>query len=239
LKRLLKTNNSQMATVTPPLRPVTEPPPAPLHGSKADNWDSYRGRRRSSRLQSMRTPSPSSLDKDEEVIPLSRRNRASHNSSPPSSPTSPESSNPRKRTYKGLPKMTSHQVHDDQFDKKGQINNIPSPMKTPTNRSIREPNTLEFLPLSTNHAQSSATAYSHTRRTRFSLYSPAATSDIDIFVDSKERIPEVDTSKENPFYESPETRGRRAREQTKKKTTQDESMNVDDSNKDDGMWYML
>ena len=203
-----------MATITPPLRPIVEPP-TPLHGPKFDSYEPYEPRRRSSRLRTLRTPSPNGAKQSLLTLASSSSSRVTrsglHNLSPPSSPSSPDS-RPKKRV-KGsaarLDRMTDKQPNHSTVM-------LPTPVKTPRKRDVKgaSKGTARVLFPHNLDTVQDPTPNKKNKKLGFSLDSPGAGSDgkIEIFEDSKEKIPEIDESADNPFYVKHETRSIKGKE---------------------------
>lgn len=79
------------------------------------------------------------------------------------------------------------------------------------------------------------------RRIGFSLDSPSASSDgkIEIFEDSKDKIPEVDESADNPFYTKPETRSKKGKGKSKSHGLDHNKEIQEILERDEGMIYVL
>lgn len=75
-----------------------------------------------------------------------------------------------------------------------------------------------------------------------SLYSPGSTPSIEVYTDVNARVPEVDESEENVFYDAPHKKKRRSKAGSKntecieKKRKDSEQGGEDDER---GMWFTL
>lgn len=74
------------------------------------------------------------------------------------------------------------------------------------------------------------------RRARFSLDSPGPEPEIEIYTDSKDRVPEKDESENNPFYDST-TKRVKSKRKAKEPDYNNEVRDVLDH--DEGMIYVL
>ena len=232
-----------MATTTPPLRPIVEPP-TPLHGPKFDNYEPYEPRRRSSRLRTLRTPSPTGYKTSPLVSSSSRskHTRSSfHHLSPPSSPLSPDSMPARRARGGASSSRASNNMSNARPKQSDHM--LPTPIKTPRKPEAKagvKPTARVLFPHRIDTVED-PTPKKKGRKTGFSLDSPGAGSDgkIEIFEDSKDKVPEVDDSAENPFLAKPETRSARSRGKRKADELGQNEEVQEVLKRDEGMIYVL
>ncbi|KAL4873428.1 hypothetical protein BDV12DRAFT_159969 [Aspergillus spectabilis] len=239
-----------MAT-TPPPPSFLRIPPTPRHGTGYDQYEPY-STRHSARLASQRastesrtTPPPS--------FPISQGRGASRSTkkqktaetetlSPPGSPMS------ARKKMSG--RSTATQRDDlDSFNSKPAHSHpsnlyratitdgmLPTPAKTPRKKpvdNVASTARVLFPPLSSQKKKK--------KQTGFSLDSftddPSQGESIQIYTDSRDRIPEVDQSEENPFYKKP-TANTSTRPSRRKTAGRDKE--VDEAlNREDGMVYVF
>ncbi|KAF2178827.1 hypothetical protein K469DRAFT_598039 [Zopfia rhizophila CBS 207.26] len=213
-------------TPSPPARINT--PPTPLHGARYDNWEPY-SPRRSSRVAAQRNyplQLPSATDDSfRKSLPSSRKYSAARTSghalSPPSSPISAHKQrSPRSTRNKnfdvGAVDSDSDNVaptpakrHLSAMDPRTML---PTPAKTPRKRALQSQEALNstarvLFPARTatvDEAMPTPRKGRKSRKNVFTLESFAEQMDedaekIEIYTDSKERIPTLDETEENPF----------------------------------------
>lgn len=214
---------------TPPLQTVAHTPSTPLHGAKYDE-KRHHSTRKSSRQSSPRTQRaietpPPNLDN------LLNRKSSSLRSaySPPSSTHTSPRKKTSKATVSKQKRSSGTMTGDNPFNSAQNPNNpslqqpslnvatnmLPTPAKTPRKKPVQpaavnaaarvlfpaRPDTVE-------DAMPTPRKRRNRKSAGFSLYSSMeddedATSEnrIQIYTDSKDKIPEIDTSEDNPFYE--------------------------------------
>ncbi|KAL6236915.1 hypothetical protein BDW75DRAFT_205648 [Aspergillus navahoensis] len=239
-----------MAT-TPPPASFLRIPPTPRHGNGYDQYEPY-STRHSARLASQRsytesrtTPPPS--------FPISRvrgtsgstKKQKTAETESPSLPASPMS--PRKK-MSGRSVTTQHD-DEDPFNAAKPAHShpsrlfrttmtegmLPTPAKTPRKKPVDNAGTTARV-LFPQPGQKKKK-----KQTGFSLDSfnddPSQGDSIQIYTDSRDRIPEVDESEENPFYQKPST-GTKPR--PSKPRTRSRDKEVDEALKrEDGMVYVF
>ncbi|MCJ1473747.1 hypothetical protein MMC13_002398 [Lambiella insularis] len=217
-----------MAT-TPPLRSTVRTPPTPLHGAKYDTYQPYTTRKSTRFLtqRAARTPSPDPTPRSQKTnISKSRMpssiQSAAHTYSPPSSTqTSPQQtaqsntkiiSDTRAVTVIPPEDVVSHKVIPGSSIDPTMM--LPTPAKTPRKKTVHSNATAAARVLFPNRPDSledaMPTPTKHGRRPKkhiaFSLDSfgddgeGSSDGKIEIYTDSKDRVPELDGSEDNPFY---------------------------------------
>ena len=123
---------------------------------------------------------------------------------------------------------------------------LPTPVKTPRKKEAKtgpKPTARVLFPHRLDIVEDPTPVPKKKGKTiGFSLDSPGASSDgkIEIFEDSKEKIPEVDKSAENPFYGRPATRSAAVRKGKRKAEGSDQNREVQEVlERDEGMIYVL
>lgn len=224
-----------MAT-TPPPQTVVHTPPTPLHGAKFDNWNSRKSTRQSSRRSQRVETTPRPASTIRRSICRNYIHDLSPPSSNPTSPQTRETKR-RRGNLSGNTDITtdgssistsarmdpSASLSDGGQPGRGTLhlgpNMLPTPAKTPRKKDLRK--TAEFqsaarvlFPTRLENVEE-AMPTKKSRRTRknvgFSLDSSGDIEDsesrIQIFTDSKEKLPELDLSESNPFIDRPEEAG--------------------------------
>ena len=227
-----------MTIVTPPLRPITEPT-APRHGPRFDDHEPYL-RRRSTRLKSLRTPSPGHDKHNKQTNKnLSRNHHSQHNLSPPSSPISPDRSPVKRKPKRDARKMN----HDASYLNLEPIETnqmLPTPVKSPPKQEKKRIGKSTSRILFPNGLRNNVEDLMP-QRTRASLYSPSSAPDVQIYTDSNAQMPELDETVENVFYDPPHRRNARTSTRTKETEATSEKRKELEKYKgsDKGMWFTL
>ena len=227
-----------MTAVTPPLRSITEPA-APRHGPRFDDHEPYL-RRRSTRLKSLRTPSPGHEKHNKQTIKnLSRNYHPQHNLSPPSSPISPDRS-PAKRKPKRDARKMNHDAPHSKLAPAETDQMLPTPVKTPSKQEKKRISKSTSRILFPNGLRNSIEDIMP-QRSRASLYSPGSAPDVQIYTDSNAQLPELDETEENIFYDPPHRRNARTNTRAKEmEATSEKRQELEKhKNKDTGMWFTL
>ena len=251
-----------MANYTPPPPNRAQTPPTPLHGPI------YNSPRRSSRIHNQRKSSPALMMESPTTAPNRKRANA-HNyhqqpqaPSPPSSPISPHQGEQRTR-HRGaklgtqIEPNTQSPVTSQQSSRQDIISRmLPTPAKTPRKRppqsDLRNTARVLFHDLETDPEQIMPTP-SKSRKSKnhaaFSLESfeeeQANANKVQIYTDSKERMPEMDEEDDNPFVVKKDRKQRADHASTStargsRKTKHGMNREVDDAvNRDEGMVYTL
>ncbi|KAL1971198.1 hypothetical protein VTN77DRAFT_150 [Rasamsonia byssochlamydoides] len=216
-----------MAT-TPPPPSTLRPPPTPKHGAGYYSYDPY-PTRHSARLASQRasrdlhtTPPPSS---PQQVRPgLTSTRKQTGTLSPPGS------CSPRKKSSRGIlptlavndnPTLDTSDLSEAAHTSSRKTSSrsttftsttstagmLPTPAKTPRKKAVEDPSTTARALFPS--ASMSSRAKKGKKYSGFSLESfhedPSENHEkIEIFTDSRDRIPKLDESEENPFYKKPE-----------------------------------
>ncbi|RDW86399.1 uncharacterized protein DSM5745_03041 [Aspergillus mulundensis] len=239
-----------MAT-TPPPASYLRIPPTPRHGNGYDQYEPY-STRHSARLASQRAstesrttpppPFPISQGRGTSRSAKKQKTAESESLSPPGSPMSPRK------------KMSGRSVATQLDDEDSSIN--AEPAHSHASRLFRTTMTEGMLPTPAktprkkpvDNAGSTARALfpqpapkKKKKQTGFSLDSfsdnPSQGDAIQIYTDSRDRIPEVDESEENPFYQKPSTT---TRPRPSKTRTRSRDKEVDEALKrEDGMVYVF
>jgi len=265
-----------MAT-TPPRSNVLHTPPPPLHGARYDTYQTYSTRKitRHSTSRARRaipTPPPNSDELHHQ--PVSSGLPAPHTFSPPSSAhTSPRkkpSGSGRKRDIanmngEDMPSQAALHVGN------GAISNprpkdlaatsmLPTPAKTPRKKQVHSTAakaTARVLfpvrPDTVDEAMPVPRKRKNRRHVGFSLYSSMEDEDanlesnIQIYTDSKDKIPELDPSEDNPFLEQPAevlqppepSKGRSSRKRKASHSPEERKAISEAFNREEGMVYVL
>ncbi|KAL4969732.1 uncharacterized protein BDV14DRAFT_165137 [Aspergillus stella-maris] len=236
-----------MAT-TPPPPSFLRMPPTPRHGAGYEQYEPY-STRHSARLASQR-PSTESRSTPPPAFPISQGRGAARSTkkqktadtetlSPPGSPVS----SPRKK-MSGRGVVTQRDDAESSNTAKpasGLFRStltegmLPTPAKTPRKKQV-------------DNAGSTARVLfpqpalkKKKKQTGFSLDSfnddPSQGDSIQIYTDSRDRIPEVDESEENPFYQKPPSN---TNSRTTRRKTRSRDKEVDEALKrEDGMVYVF
>ena len=209
-------------TTTPPLRTRARTPPTPLHGAKYDPTPVRRSARFSAR-RIARTPSPVHTETHshyKKSFRPTKRSSTANNFSPPSStPASPEKKVVKKTKSLGKAKkqkmegVESTQARNLLVDEEpfGTLYNnmLPTPAKTPRKKALIPGVGATGRKLFPVHADAndfipSPRKKKSNRHIGFSLDTFDEEQDkIEIYTDSKDRVPELDESEDNPFYTKP------------------------------------
>ncbi|MCJ1398508.1 hypothetical protein MMC11_001708 [Xylographa trunciseda] len=248
-------------------------PPTPLHGAKYDSYQPYTTRKstRFMTQRAARTPSPDSLSAPQKRNPRSSQKTSTvrstaHTYSPPSS----TQTSPQKRIRKNAKDQSDlgnilaipsedapshHGLHNLSVDPTMML---PTPAKTPRKKNI-QPGVIGaarvlFPSRPDNIDEAMPTPTKHGRRPKkhigFSLDSfddgdgdGSSEGKIEIYTDSKDRLPEVDEGEENPFYVKPcpePTTNKRAGKRRKVNDESDHNVEVQEMLKrDEGMVYVF
>ncbi|KAL4754090.1 hypothetical protein BDW72DRAFT_167349 [Aspergillus terricola var. indicus] len=239
-----------MAT-TPPPAPFLRIPPTPRHGNGYDQYEPY-STRHSARLATQRasaesrtTPPPSfpiTQGRGTSRSTKKQKTAETESLSPPGSPMSPRK------------KMSGRSVATE-FDDEDPFNDakpahahpsrlfrttmtegmLPTPAKTPRKKPVDNAGSTARV-LFPQPGQKKKK-----KQTGFSLDSfsddPSQGDSIQIYTDSRDRIPEVDESEENPFYQKPPTS---TKPRPSKPKTRSRDKEVDEALKrEDGMVYVF
>ncbi|CEL07950.1 hypothetical protein ASPCAL11104 [Aspergillus calidoustus] len=230
-------------------------PPTPRHGTGYDQYEPY-STRHSARLASQQT-SAESRTTPPASFPISQARGASRSvkhrtaeSETLSPPGSPNSSTPRKKVSgRGRVATQSLDTQDPFKATKSSHSNtsslfrstmtdgmLPTPAKTPRKKPVDNVDSTArvlFPPLSGQKKKRKQTGFSLDSFTE----DPSQGESIQIYTDSRDRIPEVDESEANPFYNKPSanTSARSCRRKTRSRDKEvDEALN-----RDDGMVYVF
>ena len=234
-----------MNTTPPPLRSIVEPP-TPRHGARFDSFGPY-SLRKSPRFLKQRTPSPTpSIDHKGVNTPGSRRisgpRFSAHTYSPPTSDPPSPLDMPRKRSKV----KTSERNSLASQATNPAPNMLPTPVKTPRKKNTKEnvkPTARVLFPPRPDTIEEAMPTSRKKRRAKgrmeFGLddFGDDESSDggIEIFTDSKDKVPELDKSADNPFYESPGSRPVRDRKKNVEKNQKVQQVLEDN----EGMVYVL
>ncbi|RAK99778.1 uncharacterized protein BO80DRAFT_115578 [Aspergillus ibericus CBS 121593] len=250
-----------MAT-TPPPPSTLRMPPTPRLGAKYDQYEPY-STRYSARLASQRasreresrtTPPPSfpssktakkyDINESETLSPPSsvqsslRKQRSARNAGlfathsledPSSTDDSDPFSGPEPSYIRHQPRSLRPTMTDGM---------LPTPAKTPRKKAVADVGSAArvlFPPPSSKKKTKKHTGFS---LDSFSEDSTRGGSEIQIYTDSRDRIPEVDESEENPFYKKPVASKTATRAPRRKESRRDKE--IDDSiDREDGMVYVF
>ncbi|KAL3469534.1 hypothetical protein BJX99DRAFT_69382 [Aspergillus californicus] len=198
-----------MAT-TPPPPSFLRIPPTPRHGTGYDQYEPY-STRHSARLAGQRT-STESRTPPPPSFPISQARGTSRSGkkqkttetetlSPPGSPKSTRKKMPaRDRVLtQSLDDLDSFNSHPHPFRATMTEGMLPTPAKTPRKKTVDKAGSAAraIFPQSNQKKK---------KKTGFSLDSfsdDARGESIQIYTDSRDRVPEVDESEGNPFYKKP------------------------------------
>ncbi|MCJ1282621.1 hypothetical protein MMC26_001946 [Xylographa opegraphella] len=259
-----------MAT-TPPMLSAVRTPPTPLHGAKYDSYQTY-NTRKSTRFMTQRaarTPSPDSLPVPQKRnARTSQKSSAvrsvAHTYSPPSS----TQTSPQKRIRRSTKEQSD--LGNDVVGPTEDVNPhhapnnltvdptmmLPTPAKTPRKRNTQPVLTgaarVLFPNRPDNIDEAMPTPTKHGRRPKkhigFSLDSfddgdGSSEGKIEIYTDSKDRLPEVDESEDNPFYVKPCTEPMTTKRAGKRRKVNDEPNHNEEVQemlkRDEGMVYVF
>ncbi|KAB8338792.1 hypothetical protein FH972_021737 [Carpinus fangiana] len=254
-------------TTTPPPPVRARTPPTPLHGAKHDAFEPF-SPRRSGRINNRLSPLHNVHSSSKSLTSTPRHKPACHRTSsqtfsPPPSPGSPAQrrridtagdSASRKRAKPSI--FVDHPGSDDElvrdFASSRSKAMLPTPAKTPRKRNAQAnagiTSTARVLfPGRTMHPDdvvpSPKKSRKNSKKAAFSLESFADACEnggerIEIYTDSKERIPEMDESEDNPFITRGAPRGSRSR--PARKTKNGMSRKVDEAvDNEEGMVYVF
>ncbi|MCJ1391325.1 hypothetical protein MMC18_004188 [Xylographa bjoerkii] len=246
-------------------------PPTPLHGAKYDSYQPYTTRKstRFTTQRAARTPSPDPLSAPQKKNPRSSQKTsairsAAHTYSPPSSTQNSPQKGIRKSTrdHSDLGNVLAgptddtnshHALHNLSVDPTMML---PTPAKTPRKRNTqpgltgaarvlfpnRPDNIDEAMPTPTKHGRRPK------KHTGFSLDSfddgdGSSEGKIEIYTDSKDRLPEVDEGEDNPFYVKPSTEPTTTKRAGKRRKVNNESDHNEEVQemlkRDEGMVYVF
>lgn len=251
-----------MPTTPPPLSTFLHTPPTPLHGAKYDHYEPY-GTRRSTRSSTrLQQDNHQSLKGHTFSPPSSAQSSPQTRIRKVIDPTDEGDSSPRTNLSVTVEIASKERVRDvsgrlpaDGVTTIPPTTMLPTPAKTPRKRPQQPAHVLRstarvLFPTRDDSAEGAMISPRKKRggkRLGLSLDGDEVVEDvgenhIEIFTDSKERIPELDASENNPFYvhvNRPEgqTQGPRT---TSKRKAPPRSLELDNAvNRDDGMVYVL
>ena len=117
---------------------------------------------------------------------------------------------------------------------------LPTPVKTPSKKEIKrniKPASRLLFPHGLNNKAEDVVP----RRTRMSLYSPGLAPQVEVYTDVNARLPELDESEENVFYDNPEKRRARAKARAKNSDEIEKQRKEYEQNAENekGMWFTL
>lgn len=251
----------QSTPSTPPPSSLIRAPPTPKHGAFHDHWETF-SPRKSARLSAKqssaaRTPSPSSQQQSarrlQQFSPRTANKTAiATMASPTASPIKKHSARAIASKYSPTESATSGLKIPPQLQMTAGM--LFTPTKTPSNKRNVAAADTNIQPIARNIFRSSKDEIhpaSTKRRTKqykgISLESFIATEveeDIQVHVDSQNRIPQVDASADNPFYgDGPRpgaTNTRLSRKRAVINIPGEGQQSIDDVvGRDDGMVYVL
>ena len=122
---------------------------------------------------------------------------------------------------------------------------LPTPVKTPRKKEVKaslKPTARVLFPHRLDTVEDpTPIPKKRGKKIGFSLDSPRAGSDgrIEIFEDSKDKIPELDESADNPFYENEETRSTKRKGKRKAEESDHDREVQEILERDEGMIYVL
>ena len=237
-----------MAT-TPPVAQSIAEPGAPRYGPRFDA--SPYGLRKSARLsvqRRARTPSPPAAHNVTDATNSSITNESSLHCTKAEDINTSSDSSPREMPLKRL--KTDGRNSSDAKDKLLQapgatsVSMLPTPVKTPSKKDVRiggKPTPRILFPRSTDPIEE----LTPTRKKNRSYRGRMSSVDVDdgeqaieIYTDSKERVPEVDESPDNPFYVKSGRGTSHAARKENKKPDQDKSVQ-EVLARGEGMYYTL
>ncbi|KAL5002313.1 hypothetical protein BDV10DRAFT_157622 [Aspergillus recurvatus] len=239
-----------MAT-TPPPASFLRIPPTPRHGNGYDQYEPY-STRHSARLANQRastesriTPPPSfpiSQGRGTSRSTKKQKTAGTESLSPPGSPMSPR----KKMSGRGIATQLDDEdtvntakpahSHPSRLSRTTMTEGmLPTPAKTPRKKPVDNAGSTArvlFPQLGQKKKK---------KQTGFSLDSfsdePSQGDSIQIYTDSRDRVPEVDESEENPFYQKPSTS---TKPRPSKSKTRSRDKEVDEALKrEDGMVYVF
>ncbi|KAF2665802.1 hypothetical protein BT63DRAFT_428749 [Microthyrium microscopicum] len=235
-----------MRNVTPPPPVMATTPPAPRWGTKEDSWMPYTPRRSSRVAAQSRTQDTSA------------RPSSSQTFSPPSSPTSPTkkalnspklakkpSATPRSRK----PRQALFYLTDSDREEAPSHNAapLPTPSKTPRKRPApKDPpssaSRLLFNKILPNVDDAMPTPRKSRKSKAYSLTPFADVEDaqekIEVYEDSRERIPTVEKGEDNPFLSKPSGKSKQTSSKKARKTERE--IEVDKAvRNDEGLIYVF
>lgn len=251
-------------STTPPPPSRLRTPPTPLHGSRYDNYEPYSPPRRSNRVSLMRmrhespTVDATSASTSTQLTSTPRktlqRTTSSQTSQTLSPPTSPDLSELRHAT----PAHPSTSVRRHLFTSRQHLSidqnsisgpsdldarpspaMLPTPSKTPRKQpgaSMPTARILNFKPSSLDNVMPTPRKQ---RKSRLTLYDEDAPEPekITVFTDTRDRIPDVDHSEDNPFLGP---RKRETRSKSSKKPSHATQEDMDEAvRNEEGLIYVL
>ncbi|MCJ1307473.1 hypothetical protein MMC25_001119 [Agyrium rufum] len=256
-------------TTTPPLQSLVRDPPTPFQGAKYDNfrgtYQPYSRRQtRSSTQRAARTPSPgqaSAIRVKQTTSNLPKftitRSVARTLSPPSSAATSPETAPVKKLMHAQMPKPRSAELDH----KKATTNSeeptgmLPTPVKTPHKPKVVQPriqSTARILfpnhphpaddpmPSPLRNARRNRRNGGYTLRGFGDDIDIAVEEQIEIYTDIKDRLPEVDDSADNPFYEQSGGEVKPVTRQSKRRKIATDNSDVSEAfQRGDGMVYVF
>ncbi|OOF96581.1 hypothetical protein ASPCADRAFT_206750 [Aspergillus carbonarius ITEM 5010] len=250
-----------MAT-TPPPPSTLRMPPTPRLGAKYDQYEPYSTRysarlasQRASRERESRTTPPPSFPGSKTA-----KKHDINESATLSPPSSVQSSLRKQRSARSAGLFATHSLEDpsstddsDPFSgpEPSYIRHqprslrptmtdgmLPTPAKTPRKKAVADVGSAArvlFPPPSSKKKTKKHTGFS---LDSFSEDNNRGGSEIQIYTDSRDRIPEVDESEENPFYKKPMSSNTASRAPRRKESRRDKE--IDDSiDRKDGMVYVF
>ncbi|KAF2727687.1 hypothetical protein EJ04DRAFT_132515 [Polyplosphaeria fusca] len=200
---------------TPSPPGVHTPPAAPRHGSKYDNFTRRRSDRVAQRATYRTSASASGSLFTSSSSALSKESAASSQAlSPPASPKNPASSESTRGARVKMMPITG--LSDSEIDSLAPAMNVrgllPTPAKTPSKTNSKTPREFgsaarvlfQSRPATLDEVMPGSSKTRKSRKNLFTLESFADNMDeddekIQIYTDSKERIPELDDDSDNPF----------------------------------------
>ena len=231
-------------TTTPPLAASVRTPPAPQHGPKHDSYQPY-ATRKSTRQQRQRVIHSTPPPPDDNTSSLTPPTSKATFSPPATVRSSPKKKKPESR------RTASGRLTDDgtasaaaalgispdvSFAPALGPTMLPTPAKTPQKRREAAAPALSstariLFPSRPDSVDDVMPSPRKKRSKRHNvLFDDEAEAKIEIFTDSKDRGPELDTSAANPFYEGNST------SKTRAKRSEDVQEAID---RDEGMIYVL
>ena len=257
-------------TTTPPQQPIVRSPPTPHYGAKYDDYQPYATRRstRFLKQRAARTPSPEPIGPltKPKLSVGSRKSSAVRSAAHPYSPPSSPQTSPQKRLRKNNGSSKHHMLSGEtqNLDPSNEVltseqtsaliaSMLPTPAKTPRKKAVQPGLNSTARILFPNQPDTVDEAMPTPRKKSkkhigFSLSNvdnddDAADGDIEIYTDSKNKVPELDESEDNPFYVKPGREpGSVARNSKRRKVSgpihRDPELE-EASKREDGMVYVL
>ncbi|KAA8646146.1 hypothetical protein EYZ11_001555 [Aspergillus tanneri] len=190
--------------ITPPPPSTLRMPPTPQHGAGYDQYEPYSTRQSARlanqrRLKEPRSTPPPTLSPPPAYM-SSKKSKKQSNESKASPPPRPAYGSPRK--------IPSSRVRDIISSETIMDGMLPTPAKTPRKKAVGDAGSTARTLFPPPPTSGSARGKKGKKPTPFSLDSfsednAQGGSQIQIYTDSRDRIPEVDESEANPFYKKP------------------------------------